>query len=134
MKSIRRLRQVQVTKFNSKVVRGLNRSTILNLIRDQQPISRVKIARLTNLNKSTVSSIVAELLDEALLEEQAGKSSSVGRRPINLLLRTGKHLFGAIYFDSEVTRVAIVDIDGSMIQSQAIRTDTAQPEQFIIRC
>jgi predicted NBD/HSP70 family sugar kinase len=134
MKSIRRSRQVQVTKFNSKVVRGLNRSTILNLIRDQQPISRVKIARLTNLNKSTVSSIVADLLDEALLKEQAGKSLGVGRRPINLLLRTGKHLFGAIYFDSEVTRVAIVDIDGSIIQSQAIRTDTAQPEPFIIRC
>src|SRR5262249_12468183 len=55
-------------------------------------------------------------------------------RPINLLLRTGKHLFGAIYFDSVLTRVAIVDIDGSIIQSQAIRTDTAQPEQLIIRC
>ncbi len=134
MKSIRRARQVQVTKFNSKVVRDLNRSTILNIIRDQQPISRAKIAQLTNLNKSTVSSIVGGLIEEALLVEQVEKSSSVGRSPINLRLRTGRHLFGAIYFDSALTRLAVVDIDGSIKQSLAIQTETAQPEKFIIRC
>ncbi|HLX13135.1 MAG TPA: winged helix-turn-helix transcriptional regulator, partial [Bacteroidota bacterium] len=64
MKTLRKSRHAQVTKFNSKVVRDLNRSVILNIIREQQPISRAKIAQVTNLNKSTVSSIVEDLLGE----------------------------------------------------------------------
>jgi len=134
MKSGRKPRHIQVTKFNSKVVRDLNRSTVLSIIREQQPISRVKIAQLTNLNKSTVSSIVNSLLDELLLEEHEEHSSNVGRNPINLRLRTGKHFFGAIYFDSAVTRIAIIDIDGSVVRDQELATDTAHPAQFIVRC
>ncbi len=134
MKSIRKARHVQVPKFNSKVVRDLNRSVILNIIREQQPISRARIAQLTNLNKSTVSSIVAGLLDEHLLNEQTEKRSSVGRSPINLRLRTGRHLFGAVYFDSVWTRIAIVDIDGTIKESADIRTEPSGPEAFIARC
>jgi predicted NBD/HSP70 family sugar kinase len=134
MKSGRKQKHIQVTKFNSKVVRDLNRSTVLGIIRDQQPISRAKIAQMTNLNKSTVSSIVNSLLDEMLLEEQEAKSRNVGRNPINLRLKTGKHFFGAIYLDSALTRLAIVDIQGTVLQCQDIETDTAHPEQFIVRC
>jgi predicted NBD/HSP70 family sugar kinase len=134
MKSLRKPRHVQVTNFNSKVVRDLNRSVILNLIREQQPISRAKLAQLTKLNKSTVSSIVEGLVDEKLLEERADKRQRVGRTPINLQLRTGMHLFGAIYFDSFTTRIAIVDIDGTIRQSMDRRTEVANPEQFVARC
>lgn len=134
MKLIRKTRHVQVTRFNSKVVRDLNRSVILNIIREQQPISRARIARQTNLNKSTVSSIVAGLLDEKLLDEQIERTSSVGRSPINLRLKTGSHLFGAVYFDSVWTKIAIVDIDGTIMQSADIRTEAAHPEGFIVRC
>ncbi len=45
---------------NAKVLRGINRGMILNIIREKQPISRINIARLTGLNKSTVSSIISE--------------------------------------------------------------------------
>ena len=123
-----------MTNFNSKVVRNLNRSVILNLIREHQPISRAKLAQLTKLNKSTVSSIVEGLVTEKLLEERADKRQTVGRTPINLQLRTGMHLFGAIYFDSFTTRIAIVDIDGTIKQAIDRRTEVANPEQFVARC
>lgn len=134
MKLVRKPRHLQLTNFNSKVVRNLNRSVILNIIREQQPISRAKIAGLTNLNKSTVSSIVAGLLDEKLLEEKTEKRSSVGRSPINLRLKTGQHFFGAIYFDSLTTMIAVVDIDGTIRHSAEIQTEPGQPERFISRC
>jgi N-acetylglucosamine repressor len=134
MKSNRKPVHAQVTTFNSKVVRNLNRSVILNLIREAGPISRVKIAELTNLNKSTVSNIVASLLDEQLLREEVGKGGSVGRNPINLHLRTGNHVFGAIYFDSVTTKVAIVDIDGTIKQSFDLETEAAMPERFVRLC
>lgn len=134
MKSDRKLRHGQVTNFNSKVVRDLNRSVILNLIREQQPISRARIAQLTNLNKSTVSSIIGSLLSQRLLEERLAKRGSVGRSPINLRLKTGDHLFGAIYFDSVTTKIAIIDIDGTIKQAMDLRTEALHPERFVVRC
>ncbi len=134
MKSIRKPRTVQVTNFNSKVVRDLNRSVILNIIREQQPISRARIAELTNLNKSTVSSIVESLIKERLLHEQAERTQSVGRNPINLRLRTGTHLFGVIYFDSVTTKLAVVDIDGTIKKTVDRPTEAGHPEQFVARC
>ena len=134
MKPIRKPVHVQVTNFNSKVVRNLNRSVILNLIRESGPISRVKISQLTNLNKSTVSNIVTGLLDEELLIEDFGKGGTVGRSPINLRLRTGKHIFGAIYFDSVTTKIAIVGIDGTMKHTADMETQASRPEQFAQLC
>lgn len=119
---------------NSKVLRGVNRTAILNIIRERQPISRVNIARLTGLNKSTVSSIVLELLEEELIYEQASEEQNIGRSPINLFLKSGKYFVGAINIDSSITRFAITDVDGSIIGSSSIITAPGDPERFIKAC
>ena len=64
---------------NAKLVRSINRSTLLNLIRTRQSISRAEIARITSLNKSTVSSIVNDLIEENLIDEREIKDQNVGR-------------------------------------------------------
>lgn len=119
---------------NAKVVRNINRSMILNIIRNKQPISRSKIAKLTGLNKSTVSSIVTDLLGEELIYEQTNVDLNIGRNPIDLSLRLGKYLIGAINIDSALTRFAIVDIDGSVLDTSFIETATKNPEKFIEHC
>lgn len=119
---------------NSKVLRSVNRAMILNIIRELQPISRIKIARLTGLNKSTVSNIVAELLNEELIYEQVSVDQNVGRNPLNLYLKLGKYYVGAINVDSSLTRFAVADIDGSIKGSSTINTETDNPESFIEKC
>jgi N-acetylglucosamine repressor len=130
----RRARHDHPISVNSKVVRNINRAVILNVIRERQPISRVRIAELTKLNKSTVSSIVASLLAEEIIAEESHRSQSVGRTPISLRLRTGRHFVGAINFDSATTRIAVVDIDGTVKHTTEICTEAGQPEAFVTRC
>jgi predicted NBD/HSP70 family sugar kinase len=130
----KRSRHDHVIGVNAKVVRDINRSLILNIIRERQPISRAAIAGLSRLNKSTVSSIVAGLLREDLLVEQAAKTTAVGRTPINIRLKTGKHLFGAISFDAGMTKAAIVDIDGTIRFCSDTIADSRDPQEFVIRC
>ncbi len=113
------------------MVRTINRATILNLIRQHQPISRVKIARLTGLNKSTISSIVNELLSENLVFEEKIKDPNVGRNPIHLRLKTNTHFVGAINLDTVYTRVAVVDIDGSVLIRDKVPTDKDNPEHSL---
>jgi len=119
---------------NAKILRGINRGMILNLIREKQPISRIKIARLTGLNKSTVSSIISELLKGDLIFEQVNEDQNIGRNPIDLFLKLGKYYIGAINIDSSLSRFAVVDIDGSVKGISSIETDSENPEKFIERC
>jgi len=119
---------------NAKVVRGINRAMILNIIREKQPISRVTIARLTGLNKSTVSSIISELLKEELIYELVSEDQNIGRNPYNLYLKLDKHYIGAINIDSSITRFAIADIDGSIKGKSEIETDSLNAEKFIDKC
>ena len=104
---------------------------ILNLIRERQPISRIKIAGLTGLNKSTVSSIVSELLKEDLVYEQVSADPNIGRNPIDLYLKLNKYFVAAINIDSGLTRIAILDIDGSLKDLFTLETSQDNPESFI---
>lgn len=119
---------------NSKVLRGINRTMILNIIREKQPISRSSIAKLTGLNKSTVSSIIVELLKEDLIFEEASNYQNIGRTPINLYLKLGKFYVGAINIDSVITRFAVADIDGSIIGESYIDTVSKNPNAYMKTC
>jgi predicted NBD/HSP70 family sugar kinase len=120
---------------NSKIVRNINRSTILNQIRINEPISRVQIARLTGLNKSTVSSIVNDLLEEGLIIEQMSADKNVGRNPIDLRLKLGKYLIGAINIDQVKTHFAVVDINGKVIDTSFLHLNPRKnPEEYLKTC
>jgi len=123
-----------IIRGNSKVVRNINRSMILNLIRVKQPVSRATIARVTHLNKSTVSSIVTDLLEEDLIFEQKTSNPSVGRNPLNLSLKLGKHFIGAISIDASLTRFAVTDIDGSVLGTSSIKSQLQNPKEFLGIC
>jgi|Deesub1362B_J571_1020462.scaffolds.fasta_scaffold01664_4 predicted NBD/HSP70 family sugar kinase len=119
---------------NAKLVRNINRGVILNVIRELQPISRSEIARLTGLNKSTVSSIVSELLEEELIFEEEWQDKKIGRNPINLKLKLGRHFVGAINFDVPDSIIAIADIDGSFVSTATIYESPDSPEKLVKRC
>ena len=119
---------------NASVLRNVNRSMILNLVRNEQPISRSKLAQLTGLNKSTVSSIVLDLLKEDIVYEVTNGDQNIGRKPIDLFLKLGKNLIGAFSIDAALTRFAIVDIDGSVLATSSINTETQEKNKFIEKC
>lgn len=66
------------------LIRELNRSIILNQLRTGSPLSRADLAAITGLNKTTVSSLVEELLLHDFVRE-IGPNASAGGRPAVLL-------------------------------------------------
>jgi predicted NBD/HSP70 family sugar kinase len=124
----------QLTSINAKVARNINRAIILNLIRERQPISRSAISKVTGLNKSTVSNIVAGLITEDLVTEQLSRNQEIGRNPFDLRVRTGSHFVGAVYIESSKTQLAIVDIDGLIKGMTEIKTDEQHPAEFVAHC
>ncbi|MBI3243714.1 MAG: ROK family transcriptional regulator [Chloroflexi bacterium] len=69
---------------DQSLVREFNRAILLNLLRTHSPQSRADLAATTGLNKTTVSSLVAELISAGLARE-IGQAISAGGRPAVLL-------------------------------------------------
>lgn len=131
---MRKSRKREIVGINAKVARNINRSIILNSIRERQPISRITISKMTGLNKSTVSRVVASLIAEDLIVEELDRNEVVGRNPFNLRVKKGTHFVGAICFESARTELAVVDVDGSIKSKVEIRTEAQNPREFIARC
>jgi glucokinase-like ROK family protein len=66
------------------MVRELNLSLVLRHIHNEAPLSRARLAAMTGLNKSTVSSLVEELIERQLVHETGMNSIGTGR-PATLL-------------------------------------------------
>ena len=75
---------METMTWNQQVVKKNNKALVIQLIIQNEPISRAGIAQISGLHKATVSSLVNELLEEDLIFESGQGESSGGRRPVNL--------------------------------------------------
>src|SRR5215510_7654536 len=71
---------------SSETARDINRGVVLNLIRRHQPISRADLARLSGLQRSTVSLIAEQLIKEKWIVSGPVGRLPRGRRPMYLRL------------------------------------------------
>ena len=60
---------------DSKFIKNINRAIILEEIIKNEPVSRSDLAKITGLNKVTISSQISDLLDEKLLIEKKSETS-----------------------------------------------------------
>src|SRR6059058_305716 len=94
---------------SSQTARDINRGVVLNLIRRRQPISRADLARVSGLQRSTVSLIVEELIvDRWVLEGSTGKLPR-GRHPTFLELNLQRSVL-AIYIHPLQTTIGVAYI------------------------
>ncbi|HEY3334967.1 MAG TPA: ROK family transcriptional regulator [Candidatus Limnocylindrales bacterium] len=70
-----------------ELIRDLNRSLVLNLLRERGPLSRAGLARVSGLSSSTVTEIVAVLLADGFVAEEGQVAAGVAGigRPATLL-------------------------------------------------
>jgi glucokinase-like ROK family protein len=89
-----------------------NQKLVLKTIYQQGQVSRADIARLTHLTRTTVSNLVAEIIDDRLVEE-VGLEPSTGGKPATLLsvIDDSRHLLGIDLANSEF-RGGILDLRG----------------------
>src|SRR5690625_6356525 len=71
--------------WNQHVVKRENKSLVLETIKQNSPISRANVAKITGLNKGTVSSLVSEIINKQIIYESGPGEYRGGRRPVMLL-------------------------------------------------
>ncbi|MEQ4715208.1 ROK family transcriptional regulator [Nonomuraea sp. B19D2] len=90
-------------------VRATNLAVVLRFVREHAPCSRADIAASTGLNKATVSSLVADLIDRRLVRETGLTENRVGR-PATMLVLDGSP-YAAIGVEINVDYVSAVATD-----------------------
>jgi predicted NBD/HSP70 family sugar kinase len=121
--SVRRIDLQKAQAARSNTIRDINRQIVLNYVREREPISRAEIARETELQRSTVSSIVEVLQAEGLVEEIGEGESTGGRRPTLLRLRAAEPVAVGVAVTPTTTFVAASDLAGRILERQEFPTE-----------
>jgi predicted NBD/HSP70 family sugar kinase len=114
---------------SSEVVRDINRRIVLNLIRTRHPISRADLARLCGLQRSTISLIVEQLIDEHWVVEGPTGRLPRGRRPTFLRLNDERVIIGVDIRPIQTT-VALADANGKFTFREVLATPS-DPEPAV---
>jgi predicted NBD/HSP70 family sugar kinase/biotin operon repressor len=122
------LADIPFVAAGADVRRERNRARVVTALREAGAASRAELARRTHLSRTTVASIVSELQDEGMLEEQedgAGASPQGGRPPRLLSFSRSAGAAVGIDFGKRHLRVAAADLSHTILASaeRPMRTD-----------
>ena len=100
-----------------ELLRDLNSSLLIELVRESRPISRAALARQSGLSAATVSNIVARLIERGILVEVATAPANGGRPPVLLDIdATGGYVIGIKLRGDGLTTV-VCDLDAQVVAS-----------------
>ena len=92
-----------------------SRRQIIALLLERGALSRADLARLTHLNKPTVSNLVARLINEGIVREIGSGTSTGGRKPILLAIQETSRLAIGIEIDASMCRLLLVTLRGERL-------------------
>jgi len=104
---------------SNKTPRQINRNLVFNLVRTRQPLSRADLARVSGLQRSTVSLIVEDLIKERWILEGSTGRPPRGRRPTFLELNHQRAVIALDIHPSQTT-VAVTDLGGKIVAQNVV--------------
>jgi predicted NBD/HSP70 family sugar kinase len=107
-----------------EMLRLVNRRILLNILSERQPISRAEIAKISGLNKATISTITSELFrDRYIIEEGSGKTTPIGGKPPTpLRLNALRFGFFGVDIRADETVVALSDFNNRLLARHSFET------------
>jgi predicted NBD/HSP70 family sugar kinase len=99
-------------------LRESNRERVINAMRERGVASRAELARITGLSRSTISTIVGDLLESGLADERDGHADGearAGRPPQMVSLNSTAGLALGIDFGHRHLRVAVSDLSHQVL-------------------
>jgi len=115
----------------ASLMRKLNRSAVLDLIRQDGPLARSEIARRLEISLPTVMRNVDDLLAEGLVRWTGGSEVN-GGRPRSLLEFNGDgHAVVSLDLGGTKMYGTVTTLSGKVQQEATIRTCTGEPEKCL---
>jgi predicted NBD/HSP70 family sugar kinase len=101
---------------NPDLIRDLNRTLVLNLVREREGISRADLARTSGLSASTVTGITSDLIADGFLVEfaadVAGRAGKLGRPAASLRVNPSAGYVAGVKLAAESITAVLTDLAG----------------------
>jgi len=115
-----------------RLLRDFNAQQILRLLRQQGPCSRADLARSSGLSAPTISSAVAYLHENGLVEPMGPGPSKGGRRPDLFRFNAKAGYVAGVDIGTSLVKIALADLDGAVIESQAFPTHSRSTPEHVV--
>jgi glucokinase-like ROK family protein len=123
---------VQPSTADQVLVRKLNTSLILDCLRTRGPLSRARLSAVTGLNRSTVSSLVNDLLEEHLVREIGLEPAGRGRPGMLLELSPDGGCAVGVEIGVDFISVVLTDFVAQILWRQRISSDPEDGQGVIV--
>ncbi|OIK07166.1 ROK family protein [Bacillus sp. MUM 116] len=110
---------------DASYIKKMNRALILSKIIELHLISRADLAKITGLNKATVSVQVSDLLSEELIIETQQEHKNLGRRPIMLSINPQAGFVLGIDLDKKSITFNLSTMNGAPFQTNTIELQSS---------
>jgi predicted NBD/HSP70 family sugar kinase len=118
-------------KGNRDLIKEINRSLVLNLIKSRGPISRTEVARLSGLSPATISGITADFVASGLVREMGEGESTGGRRPVLLRLNHQAGFVVGVKLMEHAVTSALTDLDAQVLHYRVTPLPAADPSTLL---
>lgn len=123
-------RDTMKTTGDQQLVKRINRSVLLRLMRSHSGLSRAQLAQESGLTKSTVSLLVRELIDEGwLTETDITAAPGLGRPSTPLQIDSHRRSMIGVEVAVEALRVVAVSLTGQVLEAVEEPLQGARPEE-----
>lgn len=128
-------RKARTSGARHVVMRELNRSLVLDLIKKSSPISRAALAEASSLAKPTVSVIVEDLIASGVVREVGvGPSTREGGRPPVLLeFDALSQVLAGVHIGVTTTTIVLADALGQEFHRTSMPTGRGRAERLLER-
>lgn len=109
---------MEIRTGDRQLMRDLNVAIVVHTLRKHQPVSRVELARLTRLGRSTISGIVQTLIDRGWVREVGTAPSAAGRKPVLLEMPPDGGYALTVKIGPGVLAVGLADLRGRIVQRE----------------
>lgn len=118
---------------DQSLVRDINLSLIMSRLIEHAPLSRAGLAETTGLNKSTVSSLVKQLLDLQFVREVGFNLGGIGRPSVQLEINPNAGYIVSCELGVESIEVMFANFGAEVIWKRREAIDTPDRQDAIIK-
>ncbi|MCE2570233.1 ROK family protein [Motilimonas eburnea] len=116
---------------NVDLIKQVNSAAVYRLVDLQGPISRVKIAEVSQLAPASVTKITRQLIAHGLIKEVAQQASTGGRRAISLTTEKSKFHFVAAKIGRRLLTLSLYNLAGQELAGLQLPIQVTEQDQLV---
>lgn len=118
--------------INNQAQQRMNRALLLQLLRRKGLCSRAELARLSGLNRATVSNIISDFIRIGLVEEEGALEGELGRRAVGICIDSSRFQVLGVMITRTRYSLALMALSGELCGTETYTIPRSSSATMVI--